>query len=186
MLTAHAPRSMPRPTTAPDAHGTRPSRLEGWLDRLTRPIMPLALPIVALLFLQWPLRDWIGAGSAQANDLAQTLFALYVAAALRHAGRRGAHLVSRPDLAQAGSRRMRALRSIGAPLGTLPWALFVCWQGAPMVAHSVRGLERFPETANPGYFIVKAALLVLAALLALQALADLWRAVRAAAAEASA
>ena len=42
---------------------------------------------------------------------------------------------------------------------------------------SVRGLESFPETANPGYFAIKLALLMLAVLLALQATADLWRAV---------
>lgn len=79
------------------------------LDRLDRLTMPLALAIALLLFLQWPLRDLAGAGfgPTQANDLAQWLFALYVAVALRHAGRRGVHLVARPDLA-AGSPRAGA------------------------------------------------------------------------------
>ena len=169
------------PFTPSDARNAPSPWLERWLDRLTRLFMPLALPIVLLLFLQWPLRDWIGAGSSQANDLAQALFALYVAVALRHAARRDAHLVSRPDLTHAGGRTVRTLRRMGAALAVLPWALFVCWQGAPMVVRSVRGLESFPETANTGYFVVKAALLVLAGLLALQAVIDLWRAVRAAA-----
>lgn len=164
----------------PDAINPPSPWLERWLDQLTRPFMPLALLIVGLLFLQWPLRDWVGAGSSQANDLAQALFALYVAVALRHAARRDAHLVSRPDLAHAGGGWLRTLRSVGAPLAVLPWALFVCWQGTPMAVRSVRGLESFPETANTGYFVVKAALLVLAGLVALQALVDLWRAVRAA------
>lgn len=147
--------------------------------------MPLAIPIVLLLFLQWPLRDAVGAGSGQANDLAQWLFALYVAVALRHADRRGAHLVSRPDLAQAGRGWLRAARLLGAPLAVLPWAVFVCWHGAPTVWRSVRSLENFPETANPGYFMVKVALLVLAGLIALQAVADLWRVLRQLAAERS-
>ncbi|MFY3386567.1 TRAP transporter small permease subunit [Paracidovorax sp. MALMAid1276] len=171
-------------TTAPDAHNAPSPRLERWLDRLTGLFMPVALAIVVLLFMQWPLRDGIGAGSSKANDLAQALFALYVAVALRHAARRDAHLVSRPDLTHAGGRWLRTLRSVGAPLAVLPWAVFVCWQGTPMVLRSVRGLESFPETANPGYFVVKAALLLLAALMALQALVDLWRAVRLAVARA--
>lgn len=171
---------MHTPSPPSDAANAPSPWLERWLDRLTRLFMPLALLIVVLLFLQWPLRDWVGAGSAQANDLAQALFALYVAVALRHAARRDAHLVSRPDLTHAGGRWLRTLRSVGAPLAVLPWALFVCWQGTPMAVRSVRGLESFPETANTGYFVVKAALLVLAGLVALQALVDLWRAVRAA------
>lgn len=164
----------------PPEEPATPLPLERGLNRLSALAMPLALLIVLLLFLQWPLRDGMGAGSSQANDLAQAVFALYVAVALRHAGRRGAHLVSRPDLAHAGGAWLRALRGMGAPLAVLPWAVFVCINAAPTVWRSVRGLESFPETANPGYFVVKAALLLLATLLALQALVDLWRAARAA------
>jgi TRAP-type C4-dicarboxylate transport system permease small subunit len=152
--------------------------LDRWLDRATGLIMVLALPIVALLFLQWPLREWAGAGSAQANDAAQALFAVYVAAAIRHAAQRKAHLVSRPDLRDHGGHWLRSLRSAGASLAVLPWALFVCWQGAPTVLRSVSGLERFPETANPGYFLIKVAMLLLAALLALQAILHLWQLAR--------
>ena len=38
----------------------------------------LVLPVSLLLFLQWPLREWVQAYSREANDLAQVLFALYV------------------------------------------------------------------------------------------------------------
>ena len=58
----------------------------GWLQRLDRLIghtvaaaQWLALPLVLLLFLQWPLRDVVHAYSRQANDLGQIVFALYVA-----------------------------------------------------------------------------------------------------------
>ncbi|PJI98305.1 hypothetical protein CLU85_3125 [Acidovorax sp. 69] len=163
---------MPPPTDDPS-----PMRLERWLNRLSTMVMPLALLVVVLLFLQWPLRDGWGTGSSQANDLAQILFALYVAVALRHADRRGAHLVSRPDLTHTGHGVVRALRLLGAPLAVLPWALFVCINALPTVWRSVQGLESFPETANPGYFLIKAALLLLALLISLQALTDLWRAV---------
>jgi hypothetical protein len=59
------------------------------LDRIANAgswlVLPLVLPLALLLFLQWPLRDVVGAGSRPANDMAQWLFALYVAVALRHA-----------------------------------------------------------------------------------------------------
>jgi len=48
----------------------------GWLYRLDRLIAAiiataqwLALPLILLLFLQWPLRDIVHAYSSQANDL---------------------------------------------------------------------------------------------------------------------
>ena len=40
-----------------------PLPLERWLNRLGALVMPLALLVVLLLFLQWPLRDGWGAGS---------------------------------------------------------------------------------------------------------------------------
>jgi hypothetical protein len=144
------------------------------LDRLDRLAMPLALAIALLLFLQWPLRGLAGAGfgPTQANDLAQWLFALYVAVALRHAGRRGAHLVARPDLAAGRPARWRRA---GAALCVLPWALFLVAVSARPVLGSVAALERFPDTFNAGYFMVKIALLLLAVLLALQAALELWQ-----------
>lgn len=169
-----------QPLNPPEPAAIRPPApwLERLLDGISRLAMPLALAIVLLLCLQWPLRDWIGAGSSKANDLAQWLFALYVAVALRHAGQRHAHLVSRPDLAVAGRGLLHALRLLGAPLAVLPWAVFVLIKGTPTVMRSVGALEGFPETANPGYFLVKTALLLLAGLLATQALIDLVRAGR--------
>lgn len=147
------------------------ARLRSAMDLLSRAAAPLALAVTLLLCLQWPLRDAVAAGATQANDLAQWLFALYVAVAVRHAGRRGAHLIARPDLACA-TGRSGALRRLGAALCVLPWSLFVAVSAWPTVATSVRGLERFPETADPGYFAIKAALLLLALLLALQSALD--------------
>jgi len=53
------------------------------------------LPVVLLLFLQWPLRDLVRAWSRDANDLAQWLFALYVAMAFTAAMRRPTDLTAR-------------------------------------------------------------------------------------------
>jgi hypothetical protein len=144
------------------------------LDGICRLALPLSLAISALLFLQWPLREWVGAWSVQANDLAQALFALYVAVALRHAGVRGAHLVARPDIAASGAR----WRRIGAPLCVLPWALAMVVMSTPPAWRSVRSLESFPESLNPGYFVILFGLWWLAVLLALQSALDLVQALR--------
>jgi hypothetical protein len=52
--------------------------------------------------------------------------------------------------------------------------LFVLIAGKNIVISSVLGLEAFPDTANPGYFIVKIALWLLAGLMCVQALIDVF------------
>jgi TRAP-type C4-dicarboxylate transport system permease small subunit len=133
--------------------------------------MSLGLGVALLLFAQWPLRDAVGTGATQANDLAQWLFALYVAAAVVHAQRRGAHLVARPDLAQRGSPAVQGLRRVGGALCLLPWSLTLLVLSTPLAWRSLLALEGFPETSNPGYFMIKLALWLLAALLTLQTVA---------------
>ncbi|SEF31245.1 Tripartite ATP-independent transporter, DctQ component [Variovorax sp. YR750] len=171
------PADTPPPVDSAEPSGPPAPR---WLDWIDRVAMTFAVAIALLLFAQWPLRDLAGSGNGptQANDLAQWLFALYVAVALRHAGRRGAHLVARPDLAADNAGRRARLRRIGAALCVLPWALFLVFTAAAPVMRSVEALELFPDTFNPGYFMIKVALLLLAALLALQSALDLWQELR--------
>ena len=144
------------------------------LDRVTSACSLLVLPLALLLFAQWPLRDVVGAGSRPANDMAQWLFALYVALALRHATRTHAHLAA-DTLAVRYSKRVRSLlERFGHALAVLPFALFVLASGAPVAWNALRTLEAFPDTLNPGYFIVKASAWLLALAMALQAIADLF------------
>ena len=56
--------------------------LDRTLGRLVAAASILVLPVSLLLFLQWPLREWLLAYSREANDLAQVLFALYVSVAI--------------------------------------------------------------------------------------------------------
>ena len=149
--------------------------LDRGLDRVVAAASILVLPVSLLLFLQWPLRDWVQAYSREANDLAQALFALYVSVAITAATRRRAHLA-----ADAFARRYRsaiapALARLAALVVVIPWSAFVLYAAWPGVAQSVRQLEGFPETYNPGYFIVKAALLVLAMATLLQAVVGAFR-----------
>ena len=149
------------------------------LDRVVagcaRAGMVLVLPVSLLLFLQWPLRDIVQAGSREANDVAQCLFALYVSCAITFATRSHTHLAT-DAFAQRYTPRTRTFMSRMAALFVLvPWSAFIVYAAWPIVAQSVRQLEAFPETYNPGYFVVKLALLLLALLVLAQALLDALR-----------
>src|SRR3954462_1406298 len=89
----------------------------------------LVLPLSLLLFAQWPLRDVVQAGSRQANDFAQVIFALYMSVAVTAASVHGAHLAAHTHDASRGARwRSRAVFAC-----TAPWAVFLLWTSAPSV-----------------------------------------------------
>jgi TRAP-type mannitol/chloroaromatic compound transport system permease small subunit len=135
----------------------------------------LALPLIVLLFLQWPLRDIVRGWSREANDLGQIAFALFVALSVTAATRARTHLAA--DLvAQRYSERTRArLARAGAALGLLPWAAFVLVASRTSVISSIRVHEAFPDSGNPGYFLVKIALWLMALAVIGQALVDIVR-----------
>src|SRR5215472_16395569 len=149
------------------------------LDRLIACILSvgrlLAIPVVLLLFLQWPLRDLVQAYSREANDLGQWLFALYVAMAVTAATRARTHLATDVVARGYSASTQKALSRMGALVGVLPWALFVLVAGYNIVVSSVLGLEAFPDTTNPGYFLIKVALWLLAGLMLAQGVIDLLK-----------
>ena len=149
------------------------------LDRIVGGIVlasaVLVLPIGLLLFLQWPLRDVFQAYSREANDLAQCLFALYVSVAITSATRRHAHLATDIVAQRYAEGTQRTLARAGALCVLVPWSLFILYSGWPMTVQSVRQLEAFPESFNPGYFVLKIALLLAALLVLIQALLDAFR-----------
>ena len=154
----------------------------GWLQRLDRLIALaiagtqwLALPLIVLLFLQWPLRDLVHAYSSQANDLGQIIFALFVAVSVTAATRTGAHLAA-DTLAQRYSARTRhRIKRIGTAVSVLPWAVFVFIASKNFVVPSVLQLESFAETSNPGYFLIKCALWLMTIMVIAQAVLDIVR-----------
>jgi len=133
----------------------------------------LALPIVLLLFLQWPLRSIVGLYSREANDLGQWLFALYVAASIVAATRARAHLAADTVARHYSPASREWLTRAGAVFGLIPWSLIVLFTSWSIVRDSTRLLERFSDTGNPGYFIIKLALLVMALLVLVQGLLEL-------------
>ncbi len=136
----------------------------------------LVLPLALLLFAQWPLRELVQAYSREANDLAQVIFALYMAVAVTAASRAGTHLAAGhgapPGDAARGSRRWRAWALLAC---TAPWAVFMLWTSAPQVWRSAQSLERFGETFNAGYFIIKAAMWLMVLLILIDAVLALRR-----------
>ncbi len=151
-------------------------RLDRLIGTLISAAQWLALPLIVLLFLQWPLRDILRSYSREANDLGQVIFALYVAFSVSAATRAGTHLAA-DALAQRYSARTRhRLRRFGGGLAILPWALFVLFASKTFIVSSVLGLEAFPDTNNPGYFIIKAALWIMAIMIIAQSVVDIFRA----------
>ena len=142
------------------------------MQRLLDAAMWLALPLALLLFAQWPLRELVQAYSREANDLGQVLFALYVAVAITAATRSNAHLAVDAVSRRYSPRTRRWLARIAAAMFLAPWALFVIANCAGPVWQSLLQLERFADTLNPGYFLVRFAALLMAALVLAQAIID--------------
>ncbi len=149
------------------------------LDRLIGYVVAaakwLAFPLITLLFLQWPLRDLFRSYSREANDLGQVVFALFVAVSITAATRAGTHLAADLLAQQYSARTRRRLKQVGAAVGLLPWALFVLIAGKSAVVSSIQHLESFQDSGNPGYFLVKVALWVMAAAILGQSLVDIFR-----------
>ena len=149
------------------------------LDRLIGQILAaiewLAVPLIVLLFLQWPLRDVFRVFSREANDLGQVVFAFFVAASVTAATRAKTHLAADFLARHYSARVRRRLQQFGTIAGLLPWALFVLIASRATVVSSVHDLEGFQDSGNPGYFLIKLALWVMALLIVGQSAVDIFR-----------
>jgi TRAP-type mannitol/chloroaromatic compound transport system permease small subunit len=149
--------------------------LRGILTTTLAALKWLVLPLGLLLFLQWPLREFVHGYSREANDLGQWIFALYVSLAMTFATRERTHLAV-DAIAHGYSARLRDLIARwGGFVCVAPWAVFMIWSVWPTVQRSVSVLEKFPETFNFGYFLIKIAALLLAVLALIQSILDLRR-----------
>lgn len=129
------------------------------------------IPVVGLLFLQWPLRDLMQGYSTQANDAAQVLFALYVACALTAATRRDTHLRAHLTDHRAQPEGRSTMPSLRTFL-LVAWAALLLVASFASVLQSALGMEHFPETGNPGYFLIRMALWLLALLVVAEAVLE--------------
>jgi TRAP-type mannitol/chloroaromatic compound transport system permease small subunit len=126
------------------------------------------------LFLQWPLRDLVRLYSREANDLGQVAFALFVAVSVTAATRARTHLAADLLARRYSARTRRHLARIGAAIGLLPWAVFILVISKTTVVSSVQHLEAFQDSGNPGYFLIKLALWLMAVLVIAQAVVDVF------------
>ena len=149
--------------------------LERVVDAIGRGLAYLVLVVVALLFAQFPLREFFQAGNVVANDFGQIVHAAVFMLGLSYAMRWDAHV--RLDVLQRRfSVRMRAWISlIACLLLVVPWIALMLWYGTPVAWSSAWALESFPETYTPGYFVLKCVLPLAFGLLALQTAAWMLR-----------
>ncbi len=134
----------------------------------------LVLPVVVLLFLQWPLRDFVHGYSREANDLGQWLFALFIAIAVTAATRAEAHLSANVFARRYAPELRHRIGRFGMAFVLVPWAVFVLMAIWSTLRDSIAALESFPDTGNPGYFIVKSAAALLALLVLGQAIVTVF------------
>lgn len=145
--------------------------LETTVDWVGRAVAWVVLAVVFFLFVQNPLREYLGRGQFFANDMGQLSHAAVFMIGVAYAWRWDRQV--RVDLFyRRMSARARALVNL---LGTLflllPWLALVAWNAVPTVIDSVKLLEQFPESGSPGFFVMKALLLAFVAMLGLQAIA---------------
>ena len=149
------------------------------LDRLIGSVVAvakwLALPLITLLFLQWPLRDLFRGYSREANDLGQVIFALFVAVSVTAATRAGTHLAADLIAQRYAAGTRQRLARFGTVLGLLPWALFILFASKVTVISSIGSLEAFQDSGNAGYFVVKFSLWVMSIVIVVQSIIEIFR-----------
>jgi TRAP-type mannitol/chloroaromatic compound transport system permease small subunit len=146
--------------------------LDSLLNIITRTGLVLVVPLSLLLFLQWPLRDALGRYSREANDCAQILFAFYVTLAITYATRHRTHLAADSVARRFAPATRVRLQRMASALVLIPWSSYLLYASASSITQSMMMFESFPETFNPGYWLIKLAFGVLAALVLLQAILD--------------
>ncbi|HEX2887034.1 TRAP transporter small permease subunit [Vineibacter terrae] len=146
-------------------------------DRIGACAAWLIVPVIALLFLQIPLREVVGKGNLLANDGGQLLHATVFIVGVTYTLRWNGHV--RVDLfySRLPPRRQAWITLLGAAVLMLPWLWLTGRWSIPIALQSWRQLETFPETGSPGYFHFKTLLLAYVLLVGLQALAMMARAV---------
>ena len=148
------------------------------LDRCIAAVLAAAAPLVLglslLLFLQWPLREIVRGYSREANDLAQILFALYTGVAITAATRARSHLAADTFARRFSPLWRERIGRFACAAILIPTSALILAAGAADVWRSMLVLERFADTLNPGYFLVRFAGVLLAALVLAQALLDLF------------
>jgi TRAP-type mannitol/chloroaromatic compound transport system permease small subunit len=151
--------------------------IEAFVDRVGRAASWLILALVATLFLQIPMREFVRYGHREVNDFGQIIHATVFMIGVAYAMRWDNHV--RVDIIRQhmGPRARAGIELLGTLLFLVPWLTIVTRSGIPIVLRSWAQLEQFADTYTPGYFLLKTQLLSFGLLVALQALANVLRSV---------
>lgn len=175
--TVTAPQAMDPGSMLLDALDRFANAIEAVVDRIGRVMAWLVVAVVFLLFIQNPLREYVGRGQFFANDMGQLSHAAVFMIGVAYAWRWDRQV--RMDLfyRSMGLRTKAVVNLLGTVFLLLPWLAIVTWDAVPTVIESVQIVERFPETGSPGFFIFKSLLLAFAATMSLQAVAVIARSI---------
>jgi TRAP-type C4-dicarboxylate transport system permease small subunit len=130
---------------------------------------------VFFLFLQWPLRDIVRGWSTEANDPAQIVFAFYVAVAFSAVTRAGTHLAADTLARRYSAAARRRITQIVTAFAILPWGVLLPVTGYGMIVTALQLVEIFRETRNPGHFMIKLAVGLMALMVIARSLIDIAR-----------
>jgi TRAP-type mannitol/chloroaromatic compound transport system permease small subunit len=149
--------------------------IDAFVDGVGRVASWLILAVVATLFLQIPMREFVHYGHREVNDIGQVIHATVFMIGVGYAMRWDAHV--RVDIFRhhMGPRTRAAIELAGILLFLAPWLAIVTRSSIPIVLHSWAQLEQFADTYTPGYFLLKTQLLSFCVLVGLQALAKVLR-----------
>ena len=153
------------------------SAIEAGVDVAGRATAWLVLAVVFLLFVQNPLREYLGRGQFLANDMGQLSHAAVFMIGVAYAWRWDRQV--RVDLFYRGmgARAKAIVNLLGTAFLLLPWLAIVTWEAVPDAIDSARLLERFPESGSPGFFVMKAVVVAFGAMMSLQAVAVIVRSI---------
>lgn len=149
--------------------------IDAFVDGVGRVASWLILGVVATLFLQIPMREFVRYGHREVNDFGQVIHATVFMIGVAYAMRWNAHV--RVDIfrQRMGPRTRAAIELAGILLFLTPWLVIVTRSAIPIVLHSWAELEQFADTYTPGYFLLKTQLLSFCLLVSLQAIANALR-----------
>jgi ABC-type transport system involved in multi-copper enzyme maturation permease subunit len=135
----------------------------------------LAVPIVVLLMIQWPLRHWVESFSNYVFNLTQVLFGLYTAFAITAASRSNAHLAFVSYGSTKKTKKDSQWRTWARLACVAPWAVLILYTSIPQAWQSILLLEKFREGGFAhGYFMLRLSVVLLALMVVVNALADVY------------
>jgi TRAP-type mannitol/chloroaromatic compound transport system permease small subunit len=149
--------------------------IDAFVDSVGRVACWLILGVVATLFLQIPMREFVRYGHREVNDFGQIIYATVFMIGVGYAMRWDMHV--RVDIFRQhmGPRLRAALELAGILLFLAPCLVIVTRSSIPIVLRSWAHLEQFADTYTPGYFLLKTQLVSFCVLVGLQAIANTLR-----------